>query len=53
MAELLTQLQDQLHAVSKMFFDFVGILQRDAPPMSVAGARSGALWGPPSSTAAW
>jgi len=36
-AELLTQLQDQLHTVSKMFFDFVGILQRDAPPLSVSG----------------
>ena len=35
--ELLTQLQDQLHTVSKMFFDFVGILQRDAPPLPVAG----------------
>lgn len=37
MAELLTQLQDQLHTVSQMFFDFVGILQRDAPPLPVAG----------------
>ncbi|KAI8472765.1 MAG: mediator complex, subunit Med21 [Monoraphidium minutum] len=37
MAELLTQLQDQLHLVSKMFFDFVGILQRDAPPMPLPG----------------
>jgi hypothetical protein len=36
-AELLTQLQDQLHTVSKMFFDFVGILQRDAPPLPVDG----------------
>jgi hypothetical protein len=35
--ELLTQLQDQLHTVSKMFFDFVGILQRDAPPLPVNG----------------
>lgn len=44
MSELLTQLQDQLHIVSKMFFDFVGILQRDAPPISVAGAaRHGPL----------
>ena len=33
--EVLTQLQDQLHVVSQMFFDFVGILQRDAPPKAL------------------
>ncbi|GBF99307.1 hypothetical protein Rsub_12088 [Raphidocelis subcapitata] len=36
-ADLVTQLQDQLHTVSKMFFDFVGILQRDAPPLPLDG----------------
>jgi hypothetical protein len=45
--ELLTQLQDQLHTVSKMFFDFVGILQRDAPPLSVGGEP---LVAPPQTT---
>ena len=51
MAELLTQLQDQLHVVSQMFFDFVGILQRDAPPhsrgrvLSIFQAFSGVTYG--------
>ncbi len=35
--ELLTQLQDQINALCTMFFDFVGTLQRDAPPASLAG----------------
>jgi mediator of RNA polymerase II transcription subunit 21 len=34
--EVLTQLQDQLNTVSTMFFDFIGILQRDAPPVALA-----------------
>lgn len=35
--ELLTQLQDQLDALSRLFFEVVGVLQRDAPPVSVTG----------------
>jgi hypothetical protein len=31
-AELLTQLQDQVDAVSRKFFESVGVMQRDAPP---------------------
>lgn len=36
-AELLTQLQDQLNSISVLFVDYVGTLQRDAPPVSVGG----------------
>ncbi|KAF8071383.1 ABCF3 [Scenedesmus sp. PABB004] len=35
--ELLTALQDQLDAVSRRFFEAVGVLQRDAPPRATAG----------------
>jgi FtsZ-binding cell division protein ZapB len=31
-AELLTQLQDQVDAVSRKMFESVGVMQRDAPP---------------------
>lgn len=37
MAELLTQLQDQLDTISRKFFETVGVLQRDAPPVSTSG----------------
>jgi hypothetical protein len=37
MAELLTQLQDQLDSISRKFFEAVGVLQRDAPPVSTSG----------------
>lgn len=37
MAELLTQLQDQLDSISRKFFETVGVLQRDAPPVSTSG----------------
>lgn len=37
MAELLTQLQDQLDNISRKFFETVGILQRDASPVSTSG----------------
>eukprot|EP00879_Flechtneria_rotunda_P004396 GHRR01004647.1.p1 GENE.GHRR01004647.1~~GHRR01004647.1.p1 ORF type:complete len:193 (+),score=108.56 GHRR01004647.1:628-1206(+) len=36
-AELLTQLQDQLDALTKKFYECVGVLQRDAPPISATG----------------
>jgi hypothetical protein len=36
MAELLTQLQDQLDVLSRRFFECVGVLQRDAPPVAVS-----------------
>jgi hypothetical protein len=44
MAELLTQLQDQLDSISRKFFEAVGVLQRDAPPVSTSGE---ALIAPP------
>lgn len=37
MAELLTQLQDQLDSISRKFFEAVGVLQRDAPPVPTSG----------------
>ena len=37
MAELLTQLQDQLDTISRKFFETVGVLQRDAPPVPTSG----------------
>lgn len=37
MAELLTQLQDQIDSISRKFFETVGVLQRDAPPVSTSG----------------
>jgi hypothetical protein len=36
MAELLTQLQDQLDSISRKFFETVGVLQRDAPPITTS-----------------
>jgi mediator of RNA polymerase II transcription subunit 21 len=36
-AELLTQLQDQVDAVSRKFFESVGVMQRDAPPYAAPG----------------
>jgi hypothetical protein len=33
--ELLTQLQDQLYVQSEMLYNFIGSLQRDAPPKSL------------------
>lgn len=39
MAELLTQLQDQLDTVSRKFYECVGVLQRDAPPVAVSGEQ--------------
>jgi len=39
MAELLTQLQDQLDTLSRKFYECVGILQRDAPPVPVSGEQ--------------
>jgi hypothetical protein len=43
--ELLTQLQDQIDAVSRKFFESVGVMQRDAPPFAAPG-------GPPLAAAA-
>ena len=37
MTELLTALQDGLDALSRRFFEAVGVLQRDAPPVAVSG----------------
>lgn len=53
-AELVTALQDQINAINRDFFDFVGVLQRDAPPVAVAGEA--VLPGPgqaPPASAGW
>ena len=35
--DVVTELQEQASRVGGMLFNFVGALQRDAPPASVAG----------------
>jgi hypothetical protein len=35
----LTELQDQIDQLAEMFFTSVGVLQRDAPPISVLQGR--------------
>jgi hypothetical protein len=37
MADVVTALQDEASALGTMLYDFIGTLQRDAPPASVAG----------------
>lgn len=37
MADVVTALQDEASALATMLYDFIGTLQRDAPPASVAG----------------
>jgi Subunit 21 of Mediator complex len=44
-SELLTQLQDQMDMMSRQFFEAVGVLQRDAPPL--AGPNERLLATPP------
>jgi hypothetical protein len=39
MTELLTALQDAVDALSRRFFEAVGVLQRDAPPVAVSDER--------------
>lgn len=37
MADVVTALQDEASALATMLYDFIGTLQRDAPPASIAG----------------
>jgi hypothetical protein len=37
MADVITALQDETSAIATMLYDFIGTLQRDAPPASIAG----------------